>query len=61
MNPEADITSQTAILGRSFDLVVTRMSPEVAEFILSMQLSEDDRRRLEELAAKVRACLERGR
>ncbi len=30
------------------------MSPEVAEFLLSMELAEDDRQRLQELAAKAR-------
>lgn len=54
MNPEVAVTSQTAILGRSIDLGVTRMSPEVAEFLLSMELAEDDRQRLQELAAKAR-------
>jgi hypothetical protein len=54
MNPEVAVTTQTAILARSFDLGVNRMSPEVAEFILSMELAEDDRQRLQDLAAKAR-------
>jgi hypothetical protein len=54
MNPALASTNQTAILGRSFDLGVDQMSPETAQFILSMKLADDDRQRLEELAAKAR-------
>lgn len=54
MNPTLASTNQTEILSRSFDLHGDRMSPDAAQFIMSIELDEQDRQRLDELAEKAR-------
>jgi hypothetical protein len=54
MNPIIAAANQAAILGRSFDLGANKMTPDAARFILSMELAEEDRQRLEDLAEKAR-------
>jgi hypothetical protein len=54
MNPTLASTNQTEILGRSFDLHANQMSADAAQFILSIDLDQRDRQRLEQLAEKAR-------
>ena len=46
--------NQTAILSRLPNLDPAKITPEVARFILDIELSSDDARRLNELAQKAR-------
>jgi hypothetical protein len=43
------------VIARSLDVRPESMTPEVAKFFLSLELSERDRARTEELAVKARA------
>jgi hypothetical protein len=47
-------TNQAEILSRSLDQGSDRLTPDVARFFLDLELTPDDRQRVEELAAKAR-------
>jgi hypothetical protein len=46
--------NQVEVLARSIDRTGASMTPEVARFFLDLQLSDQDRQALEELAEKAR-------
>lgn len=50
----ATTNSLTEIIGRSFELRADQMSPDVAQFFLSIELADEDKNRLNALAEKAR-------
>ena len=54
MNAPLSDRTQTAILSRLPALATERLAPEVAKFILEIELAAEDRQRLDELAEKAR-------
>ena len=54
MNTLSPTINQVEVLARSIDQTGERMSPDVAKFLLDLQLSDDDRRTLDDLAEKAR-------
>ena len=57
MNISTLLTNQTEILGRAIDCHDSGISPEVAQFMLTLQLAAEDERRMNELAQKARLGL----
>ena len=55
MNPTTLENNQADILARAIDGHVDGLSVDVARFITSLELAEDDERRMNELAEKARA------
>jgi hypothetical protein len=54
MNTFSPAINQVEVLARSIDRTGERMAPDVAKFLLDLQLSDDDRRTLDGLAEKAR-------
>ena len=54
MNPIAIENNQADILARAIDGHADGLSFEVAQFIVTLELAEDDERRMNELAEKAR-------
>ena len=54
MNPIAIENSQAEIFGRAIDCHLDDLSPDVARFILSLELAADDERRMNELGEHAR-------
>ena len=48
------MNNQTEIFGRAIDLHPDQLSPDVAQFIVSIDLTQDDESRMNELAEKAR-------
>ena len=54
MNSVTTTNNQAEILGRAIDLHLDQLSPEVAQFIVSLELTENDANRMQELAEQAR-------
>ena len=54
MNPATTVNNQTEIFGRAIDLHADQLSPDVAHFIVSLELTQDDESRMNVLAEKAR-------
>jgi len=50
----ATTNNLTEIIGRSLELRADRMSPDVVQFFLSIELTDEDKNRLNDLAEKAR-------
>ena len=54
MSTLSSTANQVEVLARSIDRTGTKMAPEVARFLLDLQLSDEDRQTLDSLAEKAR-------